>query len=331
MKILVTGASGFIGGHFVSRYREEEGVELHGLGRRSHAQVVAEHMLRGLPAPEADYYHVHDLSLPLTLDMRPDVVIHAAGLASPWGRVEEFERHNVEATRHVVEWCERNGLPRLLYLSSSSVLYRRYDQFGLTEKSPVGPTFVNTYARTKYAGECLARRYAGTAVVLRPRAVFGPGDSVLFPRLLEAARRGRLPIIVRGGAPVVGDLIYIDTLVDYLMRVAQSPVPADTYNLTNAEPVVLMEFLMDIFQRLHLPVSAWRLDYRIAWLIAALAEGAWGVFPLRGEPPVTRFGIEVLAYSKTFDVSRTLADLGPPSMGLNEGVADFVAWQKARL
>ncbi len=62
MKILVTGASGFIGGHFIARYQGQQGLELHGLGRRSYAQVAAEHAARGLPVPMAKRYHAHDLT-----------------------------------------------------------------------------------------------------------------------------------------------------------------------------------------------------------------------------------------------------------------------------
>ncbi len=68
------------------------------------------------------------------------------------------------------------------------MFYRDGHQFNLTEASPIGPDFVNTYAATKYAGECLLRAYSGEHVILRPRAVFGPGDTVLFPRVLTAAQ-----------------------------------------------------------------------------------------------------------------------------------------------
>ncbi|NEL81701.1 MAG: NAD(P)-dependent oxidoreductase, partial [Xanthomonas perforans] len=75
--------------------------------------------------------------------------------------------------------------------------------------------------------------------VLRPRAVFGPGDTVLFPRVIAAARKGALPRFVGQTQPVIGDLIYIDTLCDYLYRAATAPQLQPAYNLTNAQPVDL--------------------------------------------------------------------------------------------
>lgn len=313
MKLLLTGASGFIGGRFLQRMRGRPGLELLGVGRRTLAA--------------RDYRSV-DLSRPFTLAFRPDVVIHAAALAVPWARRADYERHNVHATERVLEFCRASGRPKLVFLSSSSVFYRAEDQFDLDESAPIGPRFANTYAETKAAGERLVRAYEGPWVILRPRAVFGPGDTVLFPRLLAAAQRGKLPRIVRSGPPAVGDLIAVDALVDYMLRAAELPVTGE-FNLTNGEPVVLQDFLDETFRRLGLPLPTRRVSRRVAWCAAAGAELLWTLLPLAGEPPVTRFGIDVLTFSKTFDVRRARAALGSPSVSLAEGLESFVAWQKA--
>ena len=102
--------------------------------------------------------------MPFDLDYEPDVVIHAAALASPWARREDYQRHNVEATRNVIAFCEARGRPRLVYLSSSSVFYRNEHQFELTESSPIGPDFVNDYA-----GDQVRGRATGTPLCRRSR------------------------------------------------------------------------------------------------------------------------------------------------------------------
>ena len=316
MKLLLTGASGFIGGRFMQRFRGTPGLELLGIGRRT--------------LSDADYRAI-DLSKPFDLDFEPDVVIHAAALSSPFAPRREYLRHNVDATRHVVDWCRARGRPKLVYISSSSVHYQPRDQFGIREDDPVGPRFANTYAETKAAGETLVRGYEGAWTILRPRAVFGPGDTVLFPRLLAAAKRGKLPIIVRGDTPAVGDLIGVDALVDYMLRAAQRHEAIGAFNLSQGEPVVMQDFLADVFARLGLPTPSRTVPYRVAHLAAHTAELAWTLLPLRGEPPVTRFGVDVLAFSKTFDIAKARAMLGPPSKTLAEGVADFVAWQRPLL
>lgn len=313
MKLLLTGASGFIGARFMQRFRGTPELELLGIGRRELA--------------DADYRAV-DLSRPFALDFSPDVVIHAAALSSPFAPRRDYLRHNVDATRNVVEWCRTHGSPKLVYISSSSVHYQPRDQLGMREDDPIGPAFANTYAETKAAGETLVRGYEGTWTILRPRAVFGPGDTVLFPRLLAAAKRGKLPKIVRDAAPAIGDLISVDALVDYMLRAAQRPDAVGAFNLSHGEPVVMQDFLAETFRRLELPPPTRTVPYRVAHMAAHAAELAWTLLPLRGEPPVTRFGIDVLAFSKTFDITRARAILGPPSQTLAEGLDVFVDWQR---
>lgn len=315
MKLLLTGASGFIGGRFMQRFRGTPGLDLLGVGRRALVDTD---------------YRAMDLSRPFDLDFAPDVVIHAAALSSPFAPRREYLRHNVDATRHVVDWCRAHGLPKLIYISSSSVHYRPRDQLGIREDDPIGPAFANTYAETKAAGETLVRDYPGAWTILRPRAVFGPGDTVLFPRLLAAAERGRLPRIVRDGPPAVGDLISVDALADYMLRAAQRPDAVGAFNLSHGEPVEMQAFIADIFRRLDLPPPTRTVSYRVARTAAHAAELAWTLLPLRGEPPVTRFGIDVLSFSKTFDIAKARSVLGAPSQTLAEGVETFVAWQKAQ-
>lgn len=311
-RILLTGASGFIGTALLERFAGREDLHWHGIGRRTLAQAN---------------YSAIDLSRPFDLDFRADVVIHAAARSSPWGTRADYERHNVAATRAVLDWCRRNGRPRLVYVSSSSVFYRDCDQFDLTEDSPIGPAFVNDYAATKHAGEQLVAGYDGSWVIARPRAVFGPGDTVLFPRILRAARRGRLPLIDTGGAAAVGDLIYIETLCDYLLALALRDDLTGSYNLTNAAPIAIQDFLLTAFEKLGLPRPQRRVSLRLARTAATAGEWIYRLLRLPGEPPITRFGVAVFTQSKTFDVTRALRDLGPPSVSLEEGVERFVAWQ----
>lgn len=320
MKILVTGASGFVGGKVAALLRQARHQVL-GVGRRR------------LPDPD---YLSFDLAEPWSFDFVPDVVLHAAARASPWGTRRQFERDNVIATENAVEFCRRTAeklgcLPKLVYVSSSSVFYQPGDQLGLTEASPIGPTFANDYAATKAEGEQRVEAYEGPWAIARPRAVFGPGDTVLFPRILAAARKGKLPILERGGPPAIGDLIYIDSLTDYLRQLVERPELQGAYNLTNGQPIAIQTFLLDILARLGLPAPKKKVPLRVAFVAATLSEAVYKVFRLKGEPPITRFGVGVFAWSKTFDVKKMLRDLGPPKVPLEEGVEAFVAWQRERL
>ena len=315
MRILVTGASGFVGGAFMRRFADRRDLELHGVSRRP---------------SDLPNYTQRDLSQPFDLGFQPDVVIHAAARASPWGTRREFERQNVETTRQVIAFCVRHGVPRLVYVSSSSVFYRFASQLGITEQSPIGPAFVNDYAATKYAGERLAADYPGEHVILRPRAVFGPGDTVLFPRILAAARARRLPLFTGLPEPVIGDLIYIDALSDYILAAATGERKAPSYNLTNNQPVVLQDLLLRVLGQLGMQAPVRRLDVGRALRAATLIEAAYRVLRIPAEPPITRFGMSMFAHSKTFDVRLALRDFGAPSVTLDDGIERFIAWQRTQ-
>lgn len=113
VKIMVTGASGFIGGAFIRRFANTDGVSLCGVGRREHVEL-----------PASVEYYALELDQLHTLDVVPDVVIHAAGRTSPRGSEHDYYRDNVETTRHVIDFCRHRGFPRLIFISSAAVYYR---------------------------------------------------------------------------------------------------------------------------------------------------------------------------------------------------------------
>lgn len=309
MKVLITGASGFVGGS-LWRAARAAGHEVIGLGRRQCDQ-------RG--------YRRHDLTDELALDFTADVVVHAAARSSPWGSRKEFFAQNVIATRNLVSYCEQHGRPHLILISTGAVMYADTDQIGMTEEMPLPLRPINRYAASKREAEGVVRAYKGPWCIVRPRVVFGPGDTVVFPRILRAARAGRLPLI-HSPQPVVGDLIYIDTLVDYLLGV-MTIRSEGLYLLSNGEPVPILPLLGSIFEQLNLRPPQRHLSVRRAMALATLIEKTYMLLPFLGEPPLTRFGVSVFAYSKTFDVTKARRDLGPPSVSLTEGVDRFVRWQ----
>jgi len=216
-RLLLTGASGFVGGHLLDRFASM-GWDVTGVARRP------------LALPN---YVAHDLAKPLPFEKQFDVVIHAAARASPWGRRRDFHQQNVVATKNVIDHCLAHGVPKLVFISSSSVFYAPGHQLGITEETPMPSRAVNDYAATKREAEELVRGYPGEWAILRPRAVFGPRDTVLLPRILEAARKGELPLLVAPDGPAVGDLIYLDNLVECIVRAATDRDIRGAFNLTN--------------------------------------------------------------------------------------------------
>jgi nucleoside-diphosphate-sugar epimerase len=317
MRILLTGSNGFIGRRIASDALAR-GWEVVGLGRKAR------------PASEVTDYVAHDLRSPLIADLDVDAVVHAAALASPWASPVDYHRDNVEATRHVRAWAQTHGRPRIAYVSSSSVLYRDADQFDLTEDSPPPPDGqqINVYSRTKRRGERVIQAYEGEWVVLRPRAVFGVGDTVLLPRVVAAARKGVLPRFVRRDGHVVRcDLTPVDSVSHYVLE-ALDRGASGVLNVTNGEAVELNGFVDEVLSRLGIVARRPRVPVGLAMALAAVAEGVSGAFAHYAEPPITRFGVSMFARSKTFDATALHAALGPAPVSIAQTVDALVdAWR----
>ena len=242
MRVLLTGSNGFLGSATALLARRR-GWEVVGLGRS-----VA-------PTTPVDHYVRHDLSAPLPRDLVPgpiDAIIHAAALASPFAPPREFIAANIIGTRNILDWATKHAMPPLVHVSSSSVLYRDADQFDLTEESPriSDDEQLNAYSRSKAVAERAVERYRGPWSILRPRAVIGEGDTVLLPRILRLADRGLLPALEpRHGPRVRVDLTDVGTVAHYLLEAVDRQV-AGIYNVTNAQPVELYPFALDLLSRI---------------------------------------------------------------------------------
>lgn len=312
MKILVTGTSGFVGGA-VGRYLRLRGHHVTGLSRRP-------------PRTEAtDQAFAHDLARPPP-ELGPfDAVIHAAALSAPWGRPAAFEAANINGTRHALAIAARSGA-RFFLISSSSVLYAPGDQQGLAEEPAPDTPPVNDYARTKRAAEALTAAYPGDWAILRPRAVYGAGDTVLFPRIARAARLRLLPRF-RQSVLAQGDLVSIDTLVRQVARAVEGGAQG-IFHLIDPEPVQIETFVTGVLAGLGLPGPAFTVEPDFARSVAGGLEalsrrtGWW-------EPPLTGFGIEVFTATKTFDDRRARAILGPPDVPTELAIRRFRRWWQA--
>lgn len=319
MKILVTGASGFIGGAFLRRFAGCESIQLFGTGRHKPADLPAEVSWRTLSLADLAQWGI-----------APDVVIHAAGRASPWGSDLDYYRDNVETTEQVLDFCRRRGNPRLILLSTAAVYYRFAHRYRLDENTPIDEPFTSAYGRSKFLAEQRAAAYEGEKTVLRPCAVFGPGDKLLFPPLLKAAKKRQLWRLYHQDGPAQSELMHVDTLCDYLLQAATRRDLQPCYNLASAQSVDVDLLVQEVVQTLGLPPVTRTLNLRTALAFAGTLEWIWRRLQLRGEPPITRFGVAVFGYSATLDVTRMLTDFGPPAIPLTQSLQTFLQQEKTQ-
>lgn len=324
-RVLVTGASGFIGSH-VARRLSADGHAVLASGR-DHARLAT---LRPIVAETVTCDLEWEVLDPLLHDC--DVVVHCAALSSPWGSADAFDRANVIATERLLDAVRRHRVRRFIHLGSPSIYFRFRDQYAIGEDFEPPRRWITAYARSKWESECRVRATSDAhlqTLILRPRAVFGEGDRAILPRLLLAAERGWFPLVDGGRAMI--DVTHIDNLVDLIAHCVDADIPGNgrAYNVSNGEPVRVRRLIETLFAALAIDARLVSMPRMPGLALAALSEGVARLRPGQPEPRLTRYGVGVLGYSQTLDIRRAQRELHyVPRMHTDAGLARFAGWWK---
>lgn len=315
MRVLVTGATGFLGGTLV-RHLRGRGFETVALGRDEarcerlrKAGFVTFRTNLSKPNPELAG-RIGAL----------DAIVHCAALSSPWGSLSTFHAANVEGTRNALDLAAACGVRRFVNISSPTVYFEMMDRIGIAETAPL-PTPVNAYAATKAAAECLvlSRRELGP-VNLRPRGIYGAGEETLLPRLRAAAERGPLPLL-RGGIAAI-DLTHVSDVVSAI-DAALAPDPAlceETFNISGGEVLTVREIVERTCAALAVPVRWRQIPFHpalAATRLACLASHVTGK-----EPAVTPYTLGLFAFRQSLDIGKARRMLNwRPIIPFEQGLA----------
>lgn len=306
MNVLVTGGGGFLGGA-IARRLLELGHRVSVLGRRRYPDLPDK--ITAIQADLRDFQAVSEACRGM------DSVFHAGALAGIWGKKSDFFQINVDGTRHVIDGCLANGVRKLVFTSSPSVIFNQSDMENVDETVPYPSQYLSDYPRTKALAEqeVLAAngRQELLTVSLRPHLIWGPGDPHLVPRIIQRARAFKLVRVGEGTNRV--DMIYIDNAVEGHIRAWQalepgSPVAGQCYFLSDGEPVVLWDWINRLLVSLKIDPVTKSISYATARKIGWILEGVYRVFSLPGEPRMTRFLAAQLAASHFFNASRARRD-----------------------
>jgi nucleoside-diphosphate-sugar epimerase len=319
MKALVTGGGGFLGGAVV-RLLRARGDEVRSFTRSHYAwldELGVEQSLGDLANLEAVENAVAGC----------DIVFHVAAKAGAWGWYSDFHSTNVVGTENVIAACRKHGVRKLVYTSTPSVVHSGADIENGNESLPYPKHFDAYYQQTKAAAEKAVLAANGpvlATVALRPHLIFGPSDPHLIPRVIAAAKTGKLRRI--GKRPIKVDVTYIDNAADAHLLAANrldvgSPLAGKPYFISNGEPVELWGFIDRVLAEAGLPpvdrtVSAWK-----ARLAGRVFETAYWLLRLSGEPPMTRFVAVQMSTAHWYDISAARRDLGyDPKVTVEEGL-----------
>jgi nucleoside-diphosphate-sugar epimerase len=315
-RVLVTGASGFLGSHVMARLTAL-GTPALGLGRDTKRCAALE--AAGHEVVRLDLSQPFDAAAERALGS-VDAIVHCAALSAPFGRLADFETANVTATRNLIDFA-RQGVRRFVHISSPTVYFAYRDQLGVSEDAGLPPP-VNHYARTKRRAEEIVLAAPETGpLVLRPRGIYGPGDRTLLPRLLQVARQRPLPLFRDGTARI--DLTYIDDVVDAVLAAlsAGSTAEGQIFNVSGSEVVPVRDIAEAACARAGVQPRWRRMPLWPAMLAAGLAETVAELLPGRPEPPVTRYGLGLFAYAQSLDIAKAGRMLGwTPKVSFEEGL-----------
>jgi len=315
VKVLVTGASGFLGQATAAAVRDA-GHEVRTFQRRPSGVAGVQDVAGTM---------TDDAALARAVD-GVEAVVHLAAKVSLAGDPADFARVNVDGTRSLLRAARAAGVARFVFVSSPSVAHTGSSLVG-ADAGPAEPSRARgDYARTKAAAELLALDADApdfAVVAVRPHLVWGPGDTQLVGRIVERARAGRLPLLDSGAALI--DTLYVDNaataMVAALERVTDDGVHGNAYVVTNGEPRPVAHLLAGICTASGVRPPQWHVPAAVARAAGSVVEAVWRVRPGEDEPPMTRFLAEQLSTAHWFDQRRTRQDLRwTPSVSIDEGL-----------
>ena len=317
----VTGGSGFVGGALIRRLVAE------GWGVRALARSGASaSKVEGLGA-EAVRGDLDDVEAMRAGAEGCEVAFHAAAAVLEWGPREEFVRGNVEGTRNALEACAAAGVRRFVHVGTEAALIAGQPLVNVNEDAPLRPDSPADYPATKAQAEQAVRganRDGFETVVVRPRLIWGAGDTTLLPQLVEAVQKGRFAWI--GGGSHLTSTTHVENVVEGLLRAAERGRAGAVYFITDGEPVVFRDFITELLETQGLDVPNRSVPAALAGTMARGSEAVWRLFRLKGTPPLTRLAYWLSAQECTIDISRAREELGyEPVRSREDGMAELRA------
>lgn len=320
---LVTGATGLIGSRLVPRLIDQ-GRSVRALVR-PHSEVTrlrrdGVHLISGDLSDRAAVHQAME---------GVGRVFHCGALVSDWGPWRQFQRVNVEGTRHVVAAALDAGVRRMIHLSSAAVYgYPRTGQ-SIHEQHPQLRRKI-PYIQTKVAAEQLvaqAIRCQGLpAVILRPVMVFGPGCQNYVGQIVQHLRRGSM-VMFDGGRHVAG-LAYVDNVVDAICLAGTAPdAVARTMNVCDDSPITWRQYIDALADGLGIPRARFSIPTRLAYAASIPCETIARWWHLRQRPWLTRMAVLELGQSQRYDIGLARRVLGYcPAVSFQQAIEATIRW-----
>ncbi len=327
MKILITGATGFLGQSYARHLLKRDDVEVFGSGRKAQKGEA-------LRRSGVHFFCGDLLDVPYVQHMckQMDVVIHCAAKTSLWGDYRSYYGANVISTDNIVNACQHSSVSRLVFLGTPDIYCDFKDHINITEDY-LPHRFVDNYTRTKYQAESrvLAAHSDQLGVVsIRPRLVVGKGDTRFLPDIVRMHQQGKLRRIGSGR-----NVISVTSLDNLLHALDQCVFGPDTglgtaYNIANAEPVQIWPMIDKLMAMLDMPAVQRQIPYWLALGVADITDRTAKALKKQQEPTLLPVKVSTMAKSFTLNIDKACRQLGyRPRNNFQEALTDFAHhWQQ---
>jgi nucleoside-diphosphate-sugar epimerase len=327
MRVLVTGAAGFLGRAVVRRLNEAG----HAVAALVHADAAA---IAGVEQKIADIVNLDAMAQAVA---GCDAVVHCAARVTPFGRVDDYYDVNVRGTDNLLAACEIAGVRKFVVTSCAGVVLDRGDLNGVNETQRVPARAPTPYLATKAIAErhVLAANASDFAsVALRPHLLWGPGETTLLPRLASLAKAGKLRLFGEAGKKI--DSCYVDNAADAHVAALErlepgAAIAGKAYFITQGEPASIEGFVNGLLRAAGYPAETRRLSTPVARMLASTASLRRAV---GADPLVTGDLLALFGQATWFNIAAARRDLGyQPRVGMAEGfarVSSYLARERMR-
>lgn len=319
MNIFITGASGFVGGA-ATRHLVAAGHKVSAMSRseKSDDAIAA---LGAMPV-RCDLDTIASEHLAKT-----DAVIHCAAFVEDWGPRDAWYKGNVIGTQNVLNAARAAGVKRFVHIGTEAAIVYGQDVIDADESTPLAPQSPYPYCATKAQAEAKVRAASAPefeTIVLRPRFIWGPGDTTLLPLIEAMAASGKWMWI--DGGKALTSTTHINNLVAALDLALTRGTPGEPYFILDDGNVTMHEMISGMAASKGLTLPDKSIPGWAAGAMAALSEAAWRLFALKGKPPLTCHAAMVMARDCTLVDAKAKADLGyVPVISRAEGIAALKA------
>jgi nucleoside-diphosphate-sugar epimerase len=319
MRIFVTGASGFVGGA-ATRKLVRAGHEVRAMSRSEKSDGAIREM--GAAPVRCDLENVSAVHVGDC-----EAVVHCAAFVEQWGPKDAWRRFNVEGTARMLEAAREAGASRFIHIGTEAASFRGQhlrgpNGSGVDESYPLAPHSPYPYSATKAVAEKLVRDANAPGfetIALRPRFIWGPGDTTLLPVIEEMARSGKFMWV--GGGRAMTSTTHIANLTHAIALALTKGRGGEAYFILDdgVRPMREMMIGMAASRGITLPeksVPAWLADF-----IGAACEVCWSILPLKGAPPLTRFSAMIMSRDAILRDDKARAEMGyAPVISVEDGM-----------